>query len=368
MGKKNKSKKLKQKKKKFHSSNGQNDSESKNYEGENEQPENNSSKKKLSKEMIHKKKEIRRKIKRIHKKNKKKAGVDNFDLDYQDLYEFEDYLMNPEEIEKLPHDRFVTYNVPTTIEENKEYIPSLISESDIILELLDARDIYHSRNIKIEELINNDEKKLLIYVITKIDLVSEEYINKIKKYLEEQNNKKNPILITSSLIREKIHQFFDELKDQIQLYQKNNIDKNEIKIGIIGAPNVGKNSLIQSLELIVNSNCEEKYIFYDDEKTFCFNSVPGITFDEDEKNNFLISKKFKEVKDIPDPIKLINNLMDVIDKNKLKDIYDLNKEPENLDDFINLIKEKYEFENNDITICKILRDIINGKISYEVKY
>ena len=60
--------------------------------------------------------------------------------------------------------------------------------------------------------------------------------------------------------------------------------------------------------------------------------------------------------------------MDVIDKNKLKDIYDLNKEPENLDDFINLIKEKYEFENNDITICKILRDIINGKISYEVKY
>ena len=189
-----------------------------------------------------------------------------------------------------------------------------------------------------------------------------------KKYLEEQNNKKNPILITSSLIREKIHQFFDELKDQIQLYQKNNIDKNEIKIGIIGAPNVGKNSLIQSLELIVNSNCEEKYIFYDDEKTFCFNSVPGITFDEDEKNNFLISKKFKEVKDIPDPIKLINNLMDVIDKNKLKDIYDLNKEPENLDDFINLIKEKYEFENNDITICKILRDIINGRISYEVKY
>ena len=58
--------------------------------------------------------------------------------------------------------------------------------------------------------------------------------------------------------------------------------------------------------------------------------------------------------------------MNIVNKEKLKDIYELNKVPENLDEFIGLIKEKYEFQVNNITLCKILEDIITGKISYEV--
>lgn len=367
MGKKNKSKKNKHKKNKSPSPNGDNNLNINDSSKSNEQEENNHKKKRLSKEIFHKKKkEIRKKLKRIHKKYKKKAGGNKFDFDNQYLEEIEDFLINPEDLEKLPHDRFTPYNIPISIEENKEYIPLLISESDIILELLDARDIFHSKNQKIEELVKINDKKLLIYVITKSDLVSEEYINKIKQNLDKENNNKIPIIITSSLMREKIQYFFDELKKQIELLQKKFKDKKLIKIGIIGAPNVGKNSLIQSLELIVNTNCDEKYIYFNPEKDFCINGVPGITYDDDEKNNFLISKKYKEIKDIPEPLILINNLMDIVDKNKIKDIYELNKTPDNLEDFINLLKEKYEFEDNNNTICKILYDIIIGKISYEV--
>ena len=367
MGKKFKSKKNKHKKKsKSPIQNGENNLNIEDSEKQKEQQENNSPKKKLSKEMLHKKKELKRKIKRIRKKNKKRKEKENLDLEYQYFEEFEDYFMNPEDLEKMPHDKFTPYNIPTTIEENKLYIPELISDSDIILELLDARDIYHSRNKNIEGLINSNNKTLLIYVITKCDLVSEEYINKIKQDLEQQDNNKNPIVVTSSLMREKIKYLFDELLNQINsIKEKNNI-KTPIKIGIIGAPNVGKNSLIQSLELIVNTNCEEKYIYFNEERNFCVNSVPCIAFDEDENNNFLISKKYKEIKDIPEPLKLINNLMMVIDKNKLKDIYELDKLPENLEEFINLLKEKYKFKDNNATICKILDDIITGKISYEV--
>ena len=291
----------------------------------------------------------------VHNANRRAYGVS--------FYYPENYVQ--EDIEKLPHDRFTPYTIPISIEENKEYIPLLISESDIILELLDARDVYHSQNKKIEELINNNNNKLLIFIITKSDLVSEEYINKIKTYLEEQNNNKNPIIFTSSLIREKIQSLFDELQHQIGLFKDKNKDKKLIKIGIIGAPNVGKNALIQSLELIINTNCDEKYIYFNEGKDFCLNSVPGITYDEEENNNFLISKKYKDIKDIPEPLNLINNLMDVVDKNKLKDNYELSKIPENLDDFIDLLKEKYEFEDNNSTICKIISDIISGKISYE---
>lgn len=369
MGKKNKLKKLKHKKKKSNSINAQNGSNLSITDNESAQIGNNPQKKKISKEFLHKKKEIRRKIKRIHKKNKKKAGLNGVNLDYKDLYELEDFFMNGEDLEKLPHDRFFTYNIPKTIEENKKYIPKLINESDIILELLDARDIYHSKNKEVEDLINKNDKKLLIFVITKSDLVSEQYLEKIKKFLEEENNNKNPVLITSSLIREKIHSFFDELKDQIAKFLVNNIDKTDdavIKIGIIGAPNVGKNSLIQSLELIIDSNCEQKNIYFDEEKSFYVNSVPGITFDENDNNNFLISKKYKEVKDIPEPINLIRNLLNIVDKNKLKDIYELDKAPESLDEFISLIKQKYEFDDNNIAIYKILTDIITGTIKYEV--
>lgn len=360
MGKKNKIKKLKFKNKKTPLSNSGNEKIEENSNKESVPDGEESPKNEVSEEIRHKKKESRKKIKKLHKKNKKKKKIN---LDYEELYGLEDFFQ--EDIEKLPHDTFTTFNVPTTIEENKQYISSLISESDIILELLDARDIYHSKNTQIEELVNNNENKLLIYVITKSDLVSEDYLYKIKKSLEEKNNNKNPVIITSSIIREKIKLFFDELKEQIKKLHEKNIDK-IIKVGIVGAPNVGKNALIQSLELIVNSNCDEKYIYFDEEKTFCVNSVPCIAFDEDDNNNYLISKKYKEVKDIPEPMKLIRNLVDIVNKEKLKDIYELSKAPENLDEFISLIKEKYEFQDNNKTLSKILDDIITGKISYEV--
>ena len=361
MGKKNKSKKNKHKKGKSSLKNDENNINVKNSDISEKHGEN---KFKLSKKFLHKKKEMKRKIKRFYKQKKKNEKNKEIDLRYFDG--FEDFLMEQEDLDKLPHDKFTPYIIPTTIKENKEYIPKLISESNIILELLDARDVYHSKNETIEDIINLLDEKLLIYVITKCDLVSEEYINKIKNYLETKNDNKNPIIITSSLIREKIQNFFNELQEQIKLFQEKNKEKNVIKIGIIGSPNIGKNSLIQSLELFVDVNCEEKYIYFNKEKNFCVNSVPGIIFDEDENNNFLISKLYKNINEIDEPIKLINNLLDVVNKNVLKDIYELKKIPETLDEFIILLKERYEFRDNKTAVLKILNDIITGKIYYEV--
>ena len=41
--------------------------------------------------------------------------------------------------------------------------------------------------------------------------------------------------------------------------------------------------------------------------------------------------------------------------------------PEDLDDFISLIRNKYEFRERNMSICKILEDIITGKIKYEIE-
>ena len=350
MGKKSKNRKIKRKKLKSNKNKSNSNSEKDRVNS------NNEFKPKKNKSLLHKRKEFKRKLKRIKKKNKKL-----FNVEHEYLDELEEIFMNPEDIEHLPHDKFTTYPTPYTVEENKNYLPLLISDSDIILELLDSRDIIHSRNKEIEDLINKNEKKILIYVLTKIDLVSNDYLLKIKNILHKENN--NEIIPISSIMRETIHNFLDELKKCIAKINENKI----VKIGIIGAPNVGKNAFIQSLELIVNSNCQEKYIFFDEEKKFCINSVPCTIFDEKEENNFLISKKCKNVKEIKEPKKLLENLINTVNINLLKDVYDLEKVPENLDEFISAIRLKYEFENDDLSLRKILDDIIRGKIKYEIK-
>ena len=290
------------------------------------------------------------------KKIEKKKNL--FKVEREILDEFDDF-------ENLPHDKFTPYTIPNTQEENKNCLPLLISESDIVLELLDARDIIHSRNKQVEELIIKEKNKLLIYILTKTDLVSSEYLFKVNNYLQGENNEQIIINI-SSLIRETISALINELKKYVEKFKTQIKEEKIIKIGIIGAPNVGKNSLVQSLELIVNANCEDKYIFFDEDKTFCINSVPVTLFDEKEENNILISKMYKNIKEIKEPKKLIQNLMDIINKDNLKEIYELNKTPENLDEFILLINQKYEFEDEDKSIRKILGDIITGKIRYEV--
>ena len=323
------------------------------------------SKMKVKKANIKDKKFNIKKMKRIPRKTKKEKEQEEL-LDeeaYQDFYFYEN------DIENLPHDKFDIYETPKTIKENEEYLKKLIDESDIILELLDARDIYYSLdNKKVEKLINN-ENKLLIYIINKIDLVSQNYIKKMANQLSKECNKKYPVLLTSCLIREKIKELYDNINDEISKFKlgiKTPKKKNSLfKVGIVGMPNVGKNSFIQSFELLANSNCNDKFIFFEENKIFCLNSVPATIYGANE-NNYLISKRYKNIEDIPNPINLLTNLFKYIDENAIKDIYGLSKTPENLQNFITNLKKKLSMKNEKQVLQQILRDIICGKISYEV--
>ena len=311
-------------------------------------------------------------IKKIPKKTKKEKEEEEllaelYDDEYNDNI-IQDYYLYENNLENLPHDKFDIYEEPKTIKENEDYLKKLIEESEIILELLDARDIYYTLDKKIEKLINN-ENKLLIYVINKIDLVSQIYLKKIINKLSKETNKKYPILLTSCLIREKIKELYDNLKIEITKFKsgiKNQKKKNDlIKIGIVGIPNVGKNSLIQSFELLVNSICEDKFIYFEENKIFCLNSVPAVIYGTNE-NNYLISKKYKNIEDIPNPITLINNLFNYIDENTIKEIYGLPKKQNNIKDLITCLKKKFGMKNEKMVQQQILKDIICGKITYEI--
>jgi len=270
----------------------------------------------------------------------------------------------------MPHDIFDTYDEPKTEKENNEYIKTLIGDSEVILYLLDARDVQYFLDKNFEKKINLDNK-LLIYIINKIDLVSQNYLKKIATYLEKETSKNTPKLYCSCLIREKIQELYDNINFEILKFKttkKTPKRRNDIvKIGIVGMPNVGKNSLIQSFELLLNSFCEDQYILFGENKIFCINSVPGVIYGTTEDEH-LISRKYKDIKEIPNTNNLINNLFKYIDYNKLKDIYELTKKVDDLQGFIGAIRKKYGLKNDKSAQQIILVDIASGKISYEINY
>ncbi len=280
--------------------------------------------------------------------------------------DFED-LFYENDLENMPHDIFDIYDVPKTQKENQEYIKKLVQDSDAILYLLDARDVLYFLDTNFVKNLNN---KLLIYVINKIDLVSEEYLKKIYSLLNQEINK-NPKLYISCLIREKIQELYDKIHIEIIKYKasmKSPKKRNNIfKIGVVGMPNVGKNSLIQSFELLWNSFCEKKYIFFLGNKNFCINSVPGVIYGNNEDEH-LISKKYKNVNDLPSSNKLLNEIFKYIEPQRIKEIYELNKKPENLKELLVDIKKKFKIKNEILAKKKILNDIIIGKIGYEINY
>ena len=115
-----------------------------------------------------------------------------------------------------------------------ELILKIIQDSDIILEVLDARFIEETRNPEIEEEIKKQGKKL-IYALNKSDL------------LLERNKKIN--LNYSILISCKERKDIKKLRDLIKILSKK-IKKpfgEKITVGIIGYPNTGKSSLINLL-------------------------------------------------------------------------------------------------------------------------
>ena len=110
-----------------------------------------------------------------------------------------------------------------------KHVNSVIRESDLVIEVLDARHIEESRNYEIEKKVNQAGKKI-IYVINKCDLVNKESLKQIKL---------KPSVYISSIE----HLGTTILKKKILELSKGN----NVTVGVLGYPNVGKSSLINAL-------------------------------------------------------------------------------------------------------------------------
>ncbi len=112
----------------------------------------------------------------------------------------------------------------------------LIKQSDIVLEVVDARFPEKTRNKNVEERIVGKGKQLII-ALNKADLSTKEKISYDKKMLIQEGFR---VVFVSAKERKGINL----LKREIGIAKGK---KTEITIGLLGYPNSGKSSLINAL-------------------------------------------------------------------------------------------------------------------------
>lgn len=147
-----------------------------------------------------------------------------------------------------------------------DLIEQIAKESDIILEILDARAVDFSRNRQLEEVIENSGKPRIV-IINKADLISRKEVEQAAdKLARERKTEKESVVHFSSKWKSKsTNNLFAKIRRVFSKYGKRQEfcdaerrenpsikkpyreAKADIVIGVVGYPNVGKSSVINAL-------------------------------------------------------------------------------------------------------------------------
>ena len=131
-----------------------------------------------------------------------------------------------------------------------------IKNIDVVIILLDARIPYSSQNPEVEKLIRNKPR---VYILNKRDLADENITNQWIKYFK--SNGMGAIAINSKtgknskVIVDKVHA---ELSELLERREKRGIEKLKIKAMMVGIPNVGKSTFINSLAGTRRAKAQDK--------------------------------------------------------------------------------------------------------------
>lgn len=134
---------------------------------------------------------------------------------------------------------------PGHMAKTKRMMRECLSEVDIIIELLDARIPYSSKNPEIDGLINGKPK---LTVLTKSTLANP---NVTKRWVESYIKRGERVVVIDSNTGAGIDALADAVRElmseKLERYHLKGMDGRKLKAMIVGIPNVGKSSLINRI-------------------------------------------------------------------------------------------------------------------------
>ncbi len=134
---------------------------------------------------------------------------------------------------------------PGHMAKTKRLMRECLGEVDIILELLDARIPYSSRNPEIDDLTGTKPR---VVVLTKSTLANPEISKAWRDYYTKKGLKTVIIDSTANIgIGELDRAVREVLKEKIDRYNEKGMTGRKLKAMIVGIPNVGKSSLINRI-------------------------------------------------------------------------------------------------------------------------